>query len=316
MDQDFANRWEKSNIQTLGLAVKKRIGIPRALLYFRYGNFWRRFFQELGFEVVLSPKTDKTILKKGLDKVSSEVCLPIKVICGHIEELIDKVDYIFLPRLVTLKDNLYACPKMIGVVDVALLKFSNSCSILTPKIKNDFFLPHFLTGLKLTANPIKSLRALKRAKSVFSKVKAVPEFPTDKPKIALISHFYNLQDDFIAKDIIETFKKNGFLIYTKEDLPETILASAQGFAQNIRWVYERELYNAFNYYLDKVSGIVTIISFGCGPDSLIAELMAEKAKASNKPFLSLIIDEHTGRAGLITRLEAFIELIKRQISLN
>lgn len=316
MTQHITSCSEKFNAKINGLIAKKRIGIPRALLYFRYGNFWQRFFQELGFEVILSPKTDKAILEKGLGKVSSEVCLPIKVICGHIEELIGRADYIFLPRLVTLKNNLYACPKMIGVVDVALLAFSNSCSILAPKIKNNFPLSHFLCGLKLTHNPIKSLRALKEAKLALPNTKTIPEFPLGKPKIALISHFYNLQDDFIAKDIIETFEKHGFLIYTKEDLPDSILASAQGFARNIRWVYERELYNAFNYYLDKVSGIVTVISFGCGPDSLIAELMAEKAKAANKPFLSLIIDEHTGRAGLITRLEAFIELVKRQNSSN
>uniref|UniRef100_A0A7C6A8P6 DUF2229 domain-containing protein n=1 Tax=candidate division WOR-3 bacterium TaxID=2052148 RepID=A0A7C6A8P6_UNCW3 len=289
-----------------------KIGIPRALLFFRYGNFWQRFFQELGMEVILSPKTDKMILEKGLGRVSSEVCLPIKVICGHIEELIDKADYIFLPRLVTLKDNLYACPKMIGIVDVALLEFANSCPILAPKIRNNFFLPHFYIGLKLTHNPLRSFQALKRARSALKEVKTIPEFPLDKPKIALISHFYNLEDDFIAKDIIQTFKRNGFLIYTKEDLPDSILSSAQGFARNIRWVYERELYNAFNYYLDKVDGIVTVISFGCGPDSLIAEMMAEKAKTYHKPFLSLIIDEHTGQAGLVTRLEAFIDCLKRQ----
>jgi predicted nucleotide-binding protein (sugar kinase/HSP70/actin superfamily) len=291
-----------------------RIGIPRALLYFRYGKFWQRFFQELGIEVVLSPKTDKSILEKGLGKISSEVCLPIKVICGHLEVLIDKVDCIFLPRLVSLRDNLYACPKMIGIVDVARLKFSDSCSILAPKIKNEFFLPHFLAGLRLTGNPIKSFLAYQRAKPELKKVSAFPEFPSGQPKIALISHFYNLEDDFISQDIIDTFKKSGFLIYTKEDLPESILSSAENFAGNIRWVYERELYNACNYYLDKVDGICTIISFGCGPDSLIAEVMMKNAKKLNKPFLQLIIDEHTGRAGLITRLEAFIELIKRRLN--
>jgi predicted nucleotide-binding protein (sugar kinase/HSP70/actin superfamily) len=291
-----------------------RIGIPRALLYFRYGKFWQRFFQELGIEVVISPKTDNSILEKGLGKISSEVCLPIKVICGHLDELINKVDHIFLPRLVSLHDNLYACPKMIGIVDVARLEFSDSCSILSPKIKNGFFLPHFLTGLRLTGNPIKSFTAFQRAKVELKRTKTLPEFPAGQPKIALISHFYNLGDDFIAQDIIDTFKKNGFLIYSKEDLPESILASAEDFAKNIRWVYERELYNAFNYYLDKVDGICTIISFGCGPDSLIAELMLAQAKKLNKPFLPLIIDEHTGRAGLVTRLEAFIELIKRRIS--
>ncbi|MDH5683251.1 MAG: acyl-CoA dehydratase activase-related protein [candidate division WOR-3 bacterium] len=290
-----------------------KVGIPRALLYYRYGNFWNRFFSELGVEVILSPKTDKTILEKGLGKVSSEVCLPIKVICGHIEELKDKVDFVFLPRLVYLGDKLYACPKMIGIVDIVGLNFS---ALLRPKIKNDFFLPHFQVGLALTHNPMKSFLAYQRAKEELKFSKTIPDFPSDQPKIGLISHFYNLGDDFIAHDIIATFRKNGFLIYTKEDLPPTILENSKGFAGKIRWIYERELYNAFNYYLDKIDGICNIISFGCGPDSLVGEIMADKAKTLNRPFLQLIIDEHTGRAGLITRLEAFIELVKKRIVAN
>jgi predicted nucleotide-binding protein (sugar kinase/HSP70/actin superfamily) len=267
----------------------------------------------LGVEVVLSRKTDKLILEKGLGKISSEVCLPIKVICGHLEELKDKVDCIFLPRLIYLRDNRYACPKMIGIADVARLEFSDSCQILTPKIKNGFFLPHFLTGLRLTHNPVKSFIAYQRARTELKRAETLPKFPSDQPKIALISHFYNLEDDFISQDIIDTFRKNGFLIYTKEDLPDSILFSDADFAGKIRWAYEQELYNACNYYLDKVDGICTIISFGCGPDSLIAEVMLERARTCNAPFLQLIIDEHTGRAGLITRLEAFIELVKRRI---
>jgi predicted nucleotide-binding protein (sugar kinase/HSP70/actin superfamily) len=130
-------------------------------------------------------------------------------------------------------------------------------------------------------------------------------------KILLLSHFYNLSDDFIAKDIINAFQNNQFDITTKEDLSDKILNSNLGFAKNIRWVYERELYNAFQYNLDKVRGVCNIISFGCGPDSLIGEIMAKQAGELKLPFLQLIIDEHTSKTGINTRIEAFTDIIRR-----
>jgi predicted nucleotide-binding protein (sugar kinase/HSP70/actin superfamily) len=32
----------------------------------------------------------------------------------------------------------------------------------------------------------------------------------------------------------------------------------------------------------------------------------------NKPFIMLTVDEHTGEAGMLTRLEAFVDMIERQ----
>lgn len=288
-----------------------RVGIPRALLYYRYGNFWVSYFKALGITPVVSPKTDKKILESGLGSVSSEVCLPIKIIAGHIDLLDNLVDYIFLPRVVWLYSKLYTCPKMIGIVDIARMRLKKA-KLLAPKIKNRFLLPHFLLGLKLTKNPIGTYLALKKTKNLLSKPNSLPEFPKDRKKIAIISHFYNLKEDFISSDILDTFKSNNFLVYTKEDLPQSVLLSDKGFADKIRWVYERELYNAFLFYLNHVDGILNIISFGCGPDSLIGEIMLKEAKKHSAPFLQLIIDEHTGKAGILTRLEAFIEMVKRR----
>jgi predicted nucleotide-binding protein (sugar kinase/HSP70/actin superfamily) len=95
-------------------------------------------------------------------------------------------------------------------------------------------------------------------------------------------------------------------------LPEKVLRSRRGFARNIRWVYERELYNAFRFLVDKVNGVCMIVSMGCGPDSLVAEFMREEAQQRDIPFLQLVIDEHTGTAGIVTRIEAFLELAERR----
>ncbi len=288
-----------------------KIGIPRALFYFRYGAFWRKFFDVLKIETVISPKTNQELLDIGLKKVSSEICLPIKIICGHLEWLKDKVDTIFLPRITELNNGLYTCPKMIGIIDIAHMQIGDQCKILSPTIKNNFILTHFKLGLNLVKNPFRVQKALNTALPILDSHQTVNPL-NKKPKIMLLSHFYNLEDDFIGHDVKTAFIDNGFDIITKEDLDRTVLNSNEGFSKNIRWVYERELYNAFQFNLNKVAGVCDIISFGCGPDSLIGEIMNQHAYEKNVPFLQLVIDEHTSKTGLVTRIEAFSEIIKRK----
>ena len=70
---------------------------------------------------------------------------------------------------------------------------------------------------------------------------------------------------------------------------------------------------AAGFYMNdpKIDGLISITAFGCGPDSIMIERMTRYAKLFKKPLLNLTIDEHTGEAGFITRLEAFTDMIFR-----
>lgn len=74
----------------------------------------------------------------------------------------------------------------------------------------------------------------------------------------------------------------------------------------------RESYNAAisAALVERLDGIIYVSSFGCGIDSVAIEIIKKDIK--DFPFLVLKIDEHTGEAGLDTRLEAFIDLIGRR----
>ena len=289
-----------------------KVGIPRALLYHRYGRFWEKFLAGLGADVVVSRRTDKVLLQNGLGHVSSEVCLPIKIMAGHIEELAGQIDVLFLPRLLWLEDKLYACPKMIGIVDIARMMTGGRVRIVAPKIQGSLWLPHFSAGMELCHDPVRVIRSLAEARKLLPAHEQLPDFPAGEKRVALIGHFYNLGDDFISRPMVDTFTSHGYRICTKDELPEKVLRSRQGFARSIRWVYERELYNAFRFLVDKVDGVCMIVSMGCGPDSLVAEFMRDEAQRRDMPFLQLVIDEHTGTAGVVTRIEAFLELAERR----
>ena len=68
------------------------------------------------------------------------------------------------------------------------------------------------------------------------------------------------------------------------------------------------------YYLlnEKVDGIIALSAFGCGPDSLMVDEIAYHCKEAGMPLIHLTIDEHTGEAGFITRLEAFTDMLLRK----
>ena len=80
------------------------------------------------------------------------------------------------------------------------------------------------------------------------------------------------------------------------------------------WANQLEMTGAAGHYLksDLIDGLITITAFGCGPDSLMIEDIKRKSKNFNKPLLNLTIDEHTGEAGFVTRLEAFCDMLFRK----
>ena len=81
------------------------IGIPRALMvFYQQFPFWRTFFEQLGFNVVISKESDKALLTKSIETITAETCLPVEIMHGHVIDLIEKdVDYIFLPFIVNGK---------------------------------------------------------------------------------------------------------------------------------------------------------------------------------------------------------------------
>ena len=69
---------------------------------------------------------------------------------------------------------------------------------------------------------------------------------------------------------------------------------------------------AGDYYTRiKVDGIIGIMAFACGPDSLMMNLVQRQAHYAGIPYMSLTVEEHTAEAGIITRIEAFLDMIHR-----
>jgi predicted nucleotide-binding protein (sugar kinase/HSP70/actin superfamily) len=132
---------------------------------------------------------------------------------------------------------------------------------------------------------------------------------TDKIKILVIAHKYNLYDTFVGEPVMRSLKKLGTLPVDGSIVDrKKAVQNAARLSETLPWALNRELVGAIAEYHDMVDGIILLSSFPCGPDSMVNEIILRKVQ--NKPILNLILDGQEGSAGMETRLESFVDIIK------
>ncbi len=315
------------------------IGIPKALLYYKYAPLWETFFKELGVDVKVTSNSNKSILKKGLLLAESEICLPVKAFFGHVAEVSHEVDLLFIPRLVGVEKKSYTCPKFLGLPDMIKACDHHVPEILSPIVdlgqgRQKYYRTIIEVGRLFTKKVRKIIQAYWRGvaqqkkeilyfhqgeipyldKQEISKIKYID---TEKlVKIAVLGHPYNIYDPYTSLNLINRLRKMGVEVVTAEMLsPRSIAREANRLPKKLFWTYEKEIVGAALYWLRKksVDGVIYVLSFACGPDSLIELLLNNKYKKENDlPLMSLVIDEHASETGMMTRLEAFIDMIVRR----
>lgn len=321
-----------------------KIGIPRALSYYNFFPFWYGFFTDLGIEIVLSDFTTKQTMSLGSSLVVPETCLPVKVYVGHVLNLLDKgVDKIFVPSIQSIAHKIYNCSKIRGLPDLIRNVIKRDFTMIEATFdkseKNQGLYEFLAEAVKPFG--ITDIERIKKASKTAWKVynnyhvmarsgipykKAlkyalqnkvvIPENQKSYPiNIALIAHGYNLYDERVCMKIFDKLEKLDVGVYTAEQLSlEQMQEGLNSMKSKLYWANEYEITGAASHYIQdkKIDGVITINAFGCGPDSMMLERIARYSRKSNKPILHLSIDEHTGEAGFVTRIEAFIDMLYRK----
>jgi len=319
-----------------------KVGIPRALTYYQYYPGWKTFFEKLGVEVVVSPLTNKVILNSGVSRAVADTCLPVKILFGHVISLIDKCDFIFVPAITSLGGRTYNCSKIIGLPNMARALIPECPIILDPEIdieKGRYYLYRniYKLGRYFTSNPFKIKKTVEYAwesnlayreemscKKITS-IQAInriygenstPDSILDPAEmtVAVIGHPYVIYDDYINHNLISRLRSMRVKVLVPEMVAEDMLdAATRRLAGEAHWSFENDIIGAGEYYLEqKVDGIVNLSVFGCGPDSMMVSFLQHRAKELGTPFLPLSIDEHSSEGALLTRLEAFLDMVKRR----
>ncbi len=330
------------------MAIKEKIiGFPKALIYYNYIPFLSAFFEHLGFKIVYSDYTTKKTLTEGASLVVTETCLPIKVYVGHVLNLIEKgVKNIFVPSIQSVAPKIYNCSKIRGLPDLIRNVVKGDYKIIEATLdkSENIGLFDFLSqavkpfGIK---NKEKIKEAMKAAFVHYNNYLVMVQhgIPFDKAlqfahegkvvinqanedkdiNVALIAHGYNIYDKRVCMDIFKKLSNLGVRVYSAYNLTEEQMKDGlQYISADLYWANQLEMSGAAGFYLNspKIDGLITITAFGCGPDSLMIEDIKRKAKAFSKPLLNLTIDEHTGEAGFVTRIEAFCDMLYRKLRSN
>lgn len=309
------------------------IGIPKILNIWEFLPFWKAFLTELGFSVVISDITNSKIIKEGVENIIVESCFPIKLAHGHILNLMHKgVKRIFIPSVINLKNtsshksNTFSCPYAQSIpytikasidFDSAGVKIDSPVVYFGSRNEDSLkMLKTFAKGFKKTGKDVEKAfdvametqnlfydRCIEEGKKLFSSIGK-----NDKVMV-VTGRPYNSVDPGANMNIHKKLIDLGVIPVPLDMLPVMDGAQDDEDLKDMYWGYGQKILRAAKFVKkrDNYYGIY-ITNFGCGPDSFISHFFKKIMKG--KPFLQLEIDEHSADAGVITRLEAFLDSIK------
>lgn len=320
-----------------------KIGIPSALFYYVYYPKWETFFKALGAKVISSGKTTKQILDNGVREAVADACVPVKVFFGHALSLKDKVDHLFIPRVVCTNKKTVYCPKFLGlpdmirhglsvdmppIIDIRIDTRTKKLAVWkayrdigkflgynTRKIYYAYRLAgktqRKYTELLISGyQPIEAMAVLKKKSS------DLDDMHGNQLTIALLGYPYTVYDPYISVQLIDKLKNMNIRVLTTDNLQQRILDKQKtNLQKHFFWTFSDRVMRAAKYYFKSglIDGAIHLTAFGCGPDSILNNFIEREAKRYPQiPLMTLTMDEHSGEAGVTTRLEAFIDMIKRK----
>ena len=296
------------------------VGIPRGMLYFRYKTLWQTFFDQLGVQTVLSPATTHALMEEGMAVTIDEACLSLKIYLGHVHALLGKCDYIFVPRVCNFGRGREFCARFEALYDMTCNVFRDSgqkfVDLNVDEITHhDEESAYIALGQALGADHKAAKKAYAAAKKEDQRrwketVKAQNALERqDGLKILIAGHSYIIDDPYIGKPIIDGLKKGGAIPLRADIVDrEAALKHSGELSPTCKWELNREILGGVHMNFDKVDGVILLSTFPCGPDAMVNELMLRRL--SGKPMLQLVLDGQSGTAGVDTRLESFLDIIR------
>ncbi len=298
------------------------IGIPRASSLMGALPFWATFWKELGHRPVLSAATSRETLALGLKHLSVGVCLPIKVTAGHVHDLLERgVDRVFVPAVVVLPGDepsrSYACPYTMAVPYI--VGAPDGERLLSPVVtfgSAEEFAEGFAPLRDELGADGDAVRQAYRAAvwaqeqvDALFRERASEEIAAGRYRhvFGVLGRPYALFDAFVNMGLFERLRRLDVLGVPLELLPRPTDGARRS---GLPWRFPADVHEGA-IALAAIEGIhpVVLSSFGCGPDAFAFHRVEEEL--AGRAHLVLELDEHRGEAGLLTRLEAFLDQLDR-----
>jgi predicted CoA-substrate-specific enzyme activase len=304
------------------------VGIPRALLVYDYAPLLIAFLNALDARVVISSKTTKQIMEQAVELSYTDSCFPVKLLHGHAASL-NNVDYILYPCAIRLglkdgdEDQKYSCPLVQASPFIIRQALGLGERLLIPII--DFSRGDADVINNFTDVAVKMGYSKQQGRAAaLAGIKAQREFEAagvelgskllqqlrenDQLGVVLFARSYMSQDSGANLGIAEKLAQLGVVPIPLDFLPLDSV-NAKEFSDRPYWFYESKQIAAAAITAQdpRLYGLV-LSNFGCGPNSFILNIVADIM--GGKPLGQLEIDEHAAEAGIVTRLEAFVDTIR------
>lgn len=313
-------------------AARGIIGIPRVLNIYENYPFWHTFFTNLGFRVVISPKSSRKIYELGIESIPSESeCYPAKIAHGHVMWLLKNgIRTIFYPCVPYEQNetpdanNHYNCPIVTSYAE----NIKNNMEEL--RSPNVHFMNPFLAldnAEALKKRLFEELRpqyniplseieqavdaAYKEAAQVREDIRHKGEetlaylAETGKMGIVLCGRPYHI-DPEINHGIPELINSYGIAILSEDSIchlgqvERPLIVSDQ-------WMYHSRLYGAANYAKkNKQLEVIQLNSFGCGLDAVTTDAVNDILSNSGRIYTVLKIDEVNNLGAARIRIRSLI----------
>ncbi len=143
------------------------------------------------------------------------------------------------------------------------------------------------------------------------------------PRVGLLGEIYIVSDSVLNFDLEKKLGEQGIEVYREMNLSHHLKKTIFPW---LDWLMQRKIMpylrstvgghgrDAIKEMLDYVKndfdGVIQLLPFGCMPEITVRPILEKIHKESSVPFLSLSIDEQVAEAGINTRLEAFVDVVK------
>lgn len=316
------------------------IGIPRVLNMYEDFPFWATFFGKLGYDIVLSGKSNPMIYYKGMSTIPSDsLCYPAKLVHGHVMDLVEKgVKRIFYPCMpynmeddVNHTGNHYNCPVVASYaenirnnMDVLrneniefiepFLPINNPKKMLQRLTEVEFFTADGITTKELKAAMDAGYKELEQYREdVRNKGKEILQTAKEKnlPVILLVGRPYHI-DPEINHGIPEMIQSYNLAIVSEDsvyhmDTPKDELSIVN------QWSYHARLYHAASFAAAHPEiNLIQLSSFGCGLDAITTNQVREIMEGHQRLYTMIKLDEVSNLGAARIRLRSLLAVLSRR----
>jgi predicted CoA-substrate-specific enzyme activase len=304
------------------------VGIPRGLLVYDYAPLLFGFLNALDARVVLTSQTNNAIMDQAIELSYTDSCFPMKLLHGHAAMLKD-TDYILYPCAIRLdrkdgdESQKYSCPLVQAspfiirnVLDlgerllIPIIDFSLGDNDVIKNLANVAMKMGFSRrkGKKAALAGIESQRRFEADQAVLGRELLRQLRQSGQLGVVLFARSYMSQDAGANLGIAEKLAQLGVVPIPLDFLPlESV--NAKDYSDRPYWFYENKyIAGAEITASDPQLFGLWLSNFGCGPNSFIIHIVEDIM--GGKPLGQLEIDEHAAEAGIVTRLEAFVDTIE------